>query len=60
MFDRIEEEMLEPDMLCYLTDAYVSFPSRAPSYPVVWGIVDNDNPNVPFGEVVNVPAQAEV
>ncbi len=59
VFERIDEEGLNPDMLVYLTDAYVSFPAQAPSYPVVWGIVDNPEGKVPFGEVVIVPAQHE-
>ena len=60
VFERIDEEGLNPDMLCYLTDAFVSFPATAPNYPVVWGIVNNPEGKVPFGEVVIVPAQAEV
>lgn len=60
VFERIEEEMLVPDMLVYLTDGYVSYPSRAPAYPVVWGFVDSGDNVPPFGELVHVPEQAEV
>lgn len=60
VFERIEEEGLTPDLLVYLTDLYVSFPEHAPSYPVVWGVVDNPEAVVPFGEVVIVPAQIDL
>jgi predicted metal-dependent peptidase len=60
VFERIEEENVTPDMLVYLTDLYVSFPDHAPSYPVVWGVVDNASAEPPFGELVHVPAQHEL
>jgi predicted metal-dependent peptidase len=60
VFDRIDEEELVPDMLCYLTDGYISYPAQAPSYPVVWGFVDSGDNVPPFGEVVHVPAQHEL
>ena len=59
VFERIDEEGLNPDMLVYLTDLYVSFPALAPSYPVVWGAVDRGENVPPFGELVDVPAQQE-
>ena len=57
VFERIEEEQLEPDLVVYLTDLYVSYPKRAPAYPVVWGAVDRDTNVPPFGELVDVPQQ---
>jgi predicted metal-dependent peptidase len=62
VFERIEKEGLEPDLLIYLTDLMGSFPSMKPRYPVVWGCVDEayaKSSPPPFGEVVIVPPQAE-
>ena len=60
VFDRIDAEDLTPDMLVYLTDLDGDFPSKPPSYPVVWGAVDRGEKVPPFGELVDVPAQAEL
>ena len=62
VFERIEKEGLEPDLLIYLTDLMGSFPAQKPRYPVVWGCVDEEwarSSPPPFGEVVMVPPQAE-
>ena len=60
VFERIEEEMLEPDLMLYLTDGYGLFPSERPSYPVVWGsITDPKHVTYPWGDVVQVPQQDE-
>jgi predicted metal-dependent peptidase len=56
VFDWIEKNQIEPDALVYLTDMYGTFPSVAPSYPVLWGSISKDIP-APFGEVVEVPIQ---
>lgn len=56
--ERIEAEGEEPDIMIYFTDLYGSFPSKTPSYPVVWAVVDNKQPEQPpFGELVIVPEQ---
>lgn len=54
VFDRIEEEGIEPDALIYLTDGMGSFPAKAPSYPVMWGNIYPSS-KYPFGEVIDVP-----
>ena len=59
VFERVESEGLEPDLLVYLTDGMGSFPAKAPSYPVVWGSIERKPEHYPFGEVVMVPEQAE-
>lgn len=41
------------DALVYLTDGLGTFPSKAPSYPVIWG--DIAGTAYPFGDVVNIP-----
>jgi predicted metal-dependent peptidase len=57
VFDKIAELGLQPETLVYLTDGMGSFPSQAPSYPVIWGNIYPDS-KYPFGSVVDVPKQA--
>jgi predicted metal-dependent peptidase len=57
VFERVTQESEEPDLLVYLTDLYGDFPSKPPSYPVIWGAISEAT--VPWGEVVRVPAQVE-
>lgn len=57
VFDRIEQEGLEPEALVYLTDGMGSFPQRAPKYPVIWGNIYKGS-KYPFGDVVDIPKQA--
>lgn len=48
---------LEPDALVYLTDGHGTFPTQAPSYPVLWGNI-TPNYKYPFGDVVDIPLQS--
>ena len=59
VFERLDEEGLTPDIVVYLTDGYISYPTNSPGYPTVWGFVDSGDNKPPFGEVVIVPAQVE-
>lgn len=62
VFERVYSEGLEPDLMVYLTDLMGSFPSVKPSYPVIWGCIDEayaKQSPPPFGEVVMVPPQHE-
>ena len=54
VFDWIDSEGLIPDALVYLTDGLGSFPSRAPTYPVLWGDIMGCV-KYPFGDVVSIP-----
>lgn len=56
VFDKIEEEGIEPDALIYLTDGLGRFPDQAPSYSVLWG--DIAKSKYPFGDVIHVPIKA--
>lgn len=59
VFDEIAKMGFEPDVLVYLTDGYGSFPSKAPSYNVIWGnISPPDAVKYPWGDVVDIPKQA--
>jgi predicted metal-dependent peptidase len=56
VFERINKEYEEPDILIYLTDMEGNFPAHAPSYPVVWGSVAKEVKG-PFGDTVYIPQQ---
>lgn len=40
VFERVKQENMTPELLIYLTDAYGSFPEKAPGYPVLWCCTD--------------------
>lgn len=53
VFEWIEDNGIEPDMVIYLTDLLGSFPAREPNYPVIWAdILGMKKP--PFGQVVKI------
>ena len=49
-FEWIEERGIMPQTMVFLTDLYGSFPSCAPSYPVLWA--STGRRQAPFGEVI--------
>ena len=58
VFDEIQKLGLAPDALVYLTDGLGTFPSAAPSYPVIWGSIYLEADKYPFGDVVMIPKKA--
>lgn len=56
VFKEIDKIGLEVDALVYLTDGYGDFPSKEPSYPVIWGDITTDDmgKKYPFGDTVRV------
>ncbi|MFV2014841.1 MAG: VWA-like domain-containing protein, partial [Candidatus Heimdallarchaeota archaeon] len=50
VFNYVEEQGLNPELLIYFTDGYGSFPASEPSYPVVWVMTTDMRPS--FGEIV--------
>jgi len=54
VFKDIETKKRDPKALIYLTDAYGNFPVKAPEYPVLWVISNEDEHVIPFGEVVRL------
>jgi len=52
VFREVDKLGIEPDALVYLTDMCGSFPSREPSYPVIWAATTTQKP--PFGDYVHV------
>jgi len=56
-FEEVAKMGLDPDALIYLTDGYGTFPSHAPSYPVLWGSISAyGDVKYPFGDVVDLTA----
>jgi len=57
VFERVEKDNMQPELLIYLTDAYGSFPEKAPSYPVLWCCTEEDGMNYlpKWGQRVLIP-----
>ena len=55
VFERLEETE-GPKALVFFTDGYGTFPSEAPSYPVLWVLTPNsiEPEDVPFGRVIKM------
>lgn len=53
VFNKIEEEDLDPDVLLFFTDTYGLFPPKAPEYPTIW-ITHSRNVRIPFGTLVEI------
>lgn len=54
VFDLVKERKMQPELLIYLTDTYGSFPYKAPQYPVLWCITEEEG-RVPWGQAVYIP-----
>lgn len=54
-FDVVAKQKLSPELFIYLTDLFGSFPEKPPQYPVIWCVVDNEDPVAPFGQCVVIP-----
>jgi len=53
VFEWVEQQEIQPDMLVYLTDTQGSFPDQEPHYPVIWCSIWQGS-RVPFGELIEV------
>jgi predicted metal-dependent peptidase len=53
VFKRVAKERITPKVLVYLTDTFGSFPSKEPTYPVLWVVVGGAN-KVPWGEIIPI------
>lgn len=40
VFKELEQDFEDPEVLLFLTDGYGSAPKKAPSYPVIWGVIE--------------------
>ena len=52
VFEWVEQDRLDPDLLVYFTDAQGSFPQREPPYPVIWLVKGKSR--VSFGERIQL------
>lgn len=50
VFEYVDEQGIEPDVLVYLTDGYGGCAARTPDYPVVW--LTTGKEEFPFGDVI--------
>jgi predicted metal-dependent peptidase len=50
VFNYVEEQGINPELLIYFTDGYGNFPSEEPAYPVLWVMTTDVYP--PFGEII--------
>jgi len=51
VFDYIEKKNIEPECAIILTDGYTPWPTRPPSYPVLW-VITTKGLTAPFGVTV--------
>lgn len=56
IFEWIEKNKFNPDMLIFMTDLYTDYVPKPPSYKVLWVSVskEGDAPKPPFGRVIYV------
>jgi predicted metal-dependent peptidase len=52
VFEWVDHQGLEPELLIYFTDAEGKFPEREPPYPVIWLVKGKEN--VPWGRRVQL------
>lgn len=52
VFEWVEKHGARPDLLIYLTDSYGSYPQKAPGYPTLWVMTQEEISTPPFGEWV--------
>jgi predicted metal-dependent peptidase len=55
-FLRVRDMDKEPTFLVYFTDSYGTFPSKAPSYPVLWAlsVPPAEKEPVPWGQIIHL------
>ena len=54
VFDWVENQGIKPEVMIVFTDMYMPVVRHDPSYPVVWGVIDNPQCSIPFGERVDI------
>ena len=54
VFDWVENQGIKPEVMIVFTDMYMPAVRHDPSYPVVWGVIDNPQCSIPFGERVDI------
>jgi predicted metal-dependent peptidase len=51
VFEYIESNEIQPQVLVFMTDMYGDFPMQAPDYPTIW--LRTSRRDAPFGECIN-------
>ena len=54
VFEWVENQGIKPEVMIVFTDMYMPEVRHTPSYPVVWGVIDNPQCSIPFGERVDI------
>ena len=54
VFEWVETQGIKPEVMIVFTDMYMPAVRHDPSYPVVWGVIDNPQCSIPFGERVDI------
>ena len=54
VFDWVENQGIKPEVMIVFTDMYMPEVRHDPPYPVVWGVIDNPQCSIPFGERVDI------
>ena len=54
VFEWVETQGIKPEVMIVFTDMYMPRVQHDPSYPVVWGVIDNPQCSIPFGERVDI------
>ena len=54
VFEWVENQGIKPEVMIVFTDMYMPAVRHDPSYPVVWGVIDNPQCSIPFGERVDI------
>jgi predicted metal-dependent peptidase len=52
VFDRVEQDSINPACLIYLTDGYGEYPQHSTDYPTLWAM--NSSKLAPWGETVRI------
>ena len=54
VFDWVENNGIKPEIMIVFTDMYMPKVKHDPSYPVIWGVIDNPSCDIPFGDRVDI------
>ena len=54
VFEWVETQGIKPEVMIVFTDMCMPDVHHNPSYPVVWGVIDNPQCSIPFGERVDI------
>jgi predicted metal-dependent peptidase len=53
VFEHLTNDEPPTALICF-TDAFTQFPTDVPDYPVMWAVIHNDKPVIPWGDVITI------